>query len=49
LLPVGGKGWKEVTAKHNNWAAKHERPVRDIKSLEGKFKLVCSHSSFLCR
>ncbi|KAJ7348573.1 hypothetical protein DFH08DRAFT_959966 [Mycena albidolilacea] len=40
LLPVGGKGWKEVTAKHNNWVARHDRPVCDIKSLEAKFKLL---------
>jgi hypothetical protein len=41
VLPVGGKGWKEVTASYNKWAVESNRPERDTRSLESKFKLVC--------
>ncbi|KAF8175938.1 hypothetical protein K438DRAFT_1847299 [Mycena galopus ATCC 62051] len=37
-LPLGSKGWKEVTKGHNRWAKESDRPVRNAKSLEAKFK-----------
>ncbi|KAJ7877299.1 hypothetical protein B0H13DRAFT_2347249 [Mycena leptocephala] len=38
LLPLAAKGWKNVTRDHNTWAEKHDRPLRDAKSLEAKIK-----------
>ncbi|KAJ6453365.1 hypothetical protein C8R45DRAFT_633831 [Mycena sanguinolenta] len=38
LLPLAGNGWKKLTKDHNTWADKHDRPLRDAKSLEAKFK-----------
>ncbi|KAF8200022.1 hypothetical protein K438DRAFT_1823075 [Mycena galopus ATCC 62051] len=37
-LPLGSKGWKEVTKGHNRWAKESDRPVRNAKSLGAKFK-----------
>ncbi|KAJ6561938.1 hypothetical protein B0H19DRAFT_943801, partial [Mycena capillaripes] len=36
--PVGAKGWKAITEDHNQWARESGRPVRELKSLEGKYK-----------
>ncbi|KAJ7184569.1 hypothetical protein C8R46DRAFT_1064468, partial [Mycena filopes] len=38
--PMGQKGWARVTRRHNKWARKQNRPVRDAKSLESKFKTL---------
>jgi hypothetical protein len=42
VLPLGGKGWRVVTKTFNKWAVEHDRPERDVKSLETKYKQVCA-------
>jgi hypothetical protein len=41
-LPLGQNGWRRVTLGFDAWAAKNGRPAREAKSLEHKFKKVCS-------
>ncbi|KAJ6542673.1 hypothetical protein B0H19DRAFT_1267904 [Mycena capillaripes] len=36
-LPVSAKGWKAITKDHNQWACESGCPVRELKSLEGKY------------
>ncbi|KAJ6527142.1 hypothetical protein B0H19DRAFT_1385536 [Mycena capillaripes] len=38
LLPIGAKGWKALTINFNQWAIENERPERDVKSLETKYR-----------
>jgi hypothetical protein len=38
--PMGGKGWAKVARHHNKWARRSNRPVRDAKSIENKYKTV---------
>lgn len=42
LLPIGGKGWMEVEDQFNQWAGENGRPSRTAKSLEAKYKQVCT-------
>ncbi len=44
-LPLGSKGWKITTSRFNKWAKKANRPMRNQKSLETKFKQVGSNST----
>ncbi|KAJ7663702.1 hypothetical protein DFH06DRAFT_1128088 [Mycena polygramma] len=37
-LPLGAKGWKVVAAEYAKQARKMNRPERDVKSLEAKYK-----------
>ncbi|KAJ6529398.1 hypothetical protein B0H19DRAFT_532533 [Mycena capillaripes] len=37
-LPLGHKAWKGVAVSYNKWAGDNERPERDVKSLETKYK-----------
>ncbi|KAG5633459.1 hypothetical protein H0H81_007621, partial [Sphagnurus paluster] len=39
-LPIGGSGWKMVTAKYNRWASQNNYAEREAKSLKGKFETV---------
>lgn len=41
-LPLGGKAWNTVGDDYNEWALENGRPERTVKSLEAKFKQVCS-------
>jgi hypothetical protein len=43
-LPIGGNGWKRISSRFAQWATCHSRPPRDAKTLEMKFKMVCSMS-----
>ncbi|KAJ7713091.1 hypothetical protein B0H16DRAFT_1341737 [Mycena metata] len=36
--PMGAKGWKSVARSFNKWAKKSNRPTRDEKSLQAKYK-----------
>ncbi|KAJ6589855.1 hypothetical protein DFH09DRAFT_866320, partial [Mycena vulgaris] len=38
VLPIGSKGWKEVHLSYNKYRREKQRPKRDAKSLENKFK-----------
>ena len=40
-LPIGANGWKRIAASFAQWARRHRRPSRDVKSLESKYKSVC--------
>jgi len=40
-LPIGQRGWKKVHEKFAKWAKKNNRPERDCKSIETKYKQVC--------
>jgi hypothetical protein len=46
-LPLGQRGWKVIHVKFVQWARKHKRPERALKSLETKFKQVCFPSTKL--
>ncbi|KAH7907608.1 hypothetical protein BJ138DRAFT_1129056 [Hygrophoropsis aurantiaca] len=37
-LPLGQRGWKAVHTRFVQWARKHKRPQRALKSLETKYK-----------
>ncbi|KAG5645800.1 hypothetical protein H0H81_007634 [Sphagnurus paluster] len=39
-LPIGGSGWKMVTAKYNRWASQNNYAEREAKSLKGKFETL---------
>jgi hypothetical protein len=39
-LPIGQRGWKKVHEKFAKWAKKNNRPERDVKSVEAKYKQV---------
>jgi hypothetical protein len=39
-LPLGQKGWQKISSRFKTWAKANNRPVRDTKSLETKFKQV---------
>ena len=39
-LPLGQKGWQKISSRFKIWAKANNRPVRDAKSLEAKFKQV---------
>lgn len=39
-LPIGIRGWKAVHSRFKKWARDHQRPDREAKSLETKFKQV---------
>ena len=41
-LPIGTKGWASVEEEFASWAELNSRPPRSAKSLEMKFKQVCS-------
>ena len=41
-LPVGSKGWSTIGARFREWAATTEHPSRTDRSLEIKYKQVCS-------
>lgn len=41
-LPVGSKGWNVVGARFREWATTTEYPSRTDRSLEVKFKQVCT-------
>ena len=43
-LPIGAKGWASVEEEFASWAELNGRPPRSAKSLETKFKQVCSCS-----
>ncbi|KAJ7440630.1 hypothetical protein B0H11DRAFT_2352418 [Mycena galericulata] len=38
--PLGQKGWKSVARSYRKWARSVGRPERDVKGLEGRYKLV---------
>ncbi|KAF7358365.1 hypothetical protein MVEN_00886500 [Mycena venus] len=38
VLPIGSKGWGVVTLRFNKYAVKNNRPERDVKSIETKYK-----------
>ena len=40
-LPLGQRGWLSIKGHYSKWARKHNRPEREVKSLETKFKQVC--------
>ncbi|EDR09762.1 uncharacterized protein LACBIDRAFT_325546 [Laccaria bicolor S238N-H82] len=37
-LPIGQRGWKKVHERFAKWAKKNNRPERDCKSIETKYK-----------
>jgi len=39
-LPLGPRGWRSIHSKFKKWARDHQRPDRESKSLETKFKQV---------
>lgn len=41
-LPLSQRGWTVVHAKYSKWARARGRPQRPAKSLETKYKQVCS-------
>jgi type IV secretory pathway VirB10-like protein len=41
-LPVGQRGWQKIHKEYETWAKANSRPIRDARSLELKFKSVCS-------
>ena len=43
VLPFGQTGWQRVHTRYTAWAIKNNKPVRDVKALENKFKMVGSH------
>jgi hypothetical protein len=45
-LPLGQRGWKNIHTEYIRWARSAGRPVRDQKSLETKFKQVCTFSKY---
>jgi len=42
-LPLGQIGWQKIGSRFKTWANPNNRPVRDAKSLERKFKQVSFH------
>jgi hypothetical protein len=41
-LPMGAKGWNSVADEFCEWASENGRSARTAKSLELKYKQVCS-------
>jgi hypothetical protein len=39
--PLGQKGWAAVTKRYNKWAKVNNRPERELKALDAKYKSVC--------
>ncbi|KAG6824838.1 hypothetical protein H0H92_005661 [Tricholoma furcatifolium] len=37
-LPLGQKGWTNISRRYNKWAHRNKRPERTLKSLETKYK-----------
>ena len=40
VLPFGQTGWQQVHSRYTTWATKNNKPLRDAKALENKFKTV---------
>lgn len=42
IMPFGHLSWERLAGLYNEWAKHNRRPERPARSLESKFKAVCS-------